>query len=197
MAGEYIINFSDGLIPTFTINANTIDNTSTPLVLPGRFTVNYGEILAEDLVHLLENFSSSAEPANPISGMLWFDSSTNTLKIRTTGGSWEGVGGGGAGKAPTGVVAAAFTAIAGENYFINSTSSAITVTLPSSPSVGDIITFTDVAGTFDTNQLTVARASAAASDNIMGSASDMTNNVQFSSFRLAYSGAAFAWRIIA
>ena len=45
----------------------------------------------------------------------------------------------------------AFTAVAGEGYFINTTSAAITVTLPASPSLGDEIQFIDYAGTADTN----------------------------------------------
>ena len=48
-----------------------------------------------------------------------------------------------------------FTAVAGEGYFCNTTSSAFTVTLPSSPSAGNQIQLVDYAGTFDTNALTV------------------------------------------
>ena len=48
-----------------------------------------------------------------------------------------------------------FTAVAGEGYFCNTTSSAFTVTLPSSPSAGDQIQLVDYAGTFDTNALTI------------------------------------------
>jgi hypothetical protein len=50
-----------------------------------------------------------------------------------------------------------FNAAASEGYFINTTSVAITATLPASPSLGDFITFIDYAGTFDTNNLTIAR----------------------------------------
>jgi hypothetical protein len=50
-----------------------------------------------------------------------------------------------------------FNAVASEGYFINTTSAAITATLPGSPSLGDFITFIDYAGTFDTNNLTIAR----------------------------------------
>ena len=48
-----------------------------------------------------------------------------------------------------------FTASAGRGYPCNTTSSAFTVTLPASPSVGDTIILLDYAGTFDTNALTV------------------------------------------
>jgi hypothetical protein len=48
-----------------------------------------------------------------------------------------------------------FTAVAGEGYFCNTTSSAFTVTLPASPSAGQQVAVVDYAGTFDTNVLTI------------------------------------------
>ena len=60
----------------------------------------------------------------------------------------------------------AFTAVAGEGYFINTTSGAITMTLPATPTLGDEVSFVDYAGTFDTNNLTIGRNS----ENIQGSA---------------------------
>jgi len=59
---------------------------------------------------------------------------------------------------------------AGAGYFMNTTSGAITLTLPGSPTIGDEISFIDYAGTFDTNNLTVARNG----KNINGAASDLT-----------------------
>ena len=50
-----------------------------------------------------------------------------------------------------------FTAVSGNGYFVNTTSGAIIMTLPASPSAGDIVAFKDYANTFDTNNLTVAR----------------------------------------
>ena len=50
-----------------------------------------------------------------------------------------------------------FTAVSGTGYFVNTTSGAITLTLPASPSAGDIVSFKDYAYTFATNNLTVAR----------------------------------------
>jgi hypothetical protein len=48
-----------------------------------------------------------------------------------------------------------FTAVAARAYPCNTTSSAFTVTLPASPSVGDQVLLLDYAGTFDTNALTI------------------------------------------
>jgi hypothetical protein len=52
---------------------------------------------------------------------------------------------------------ASFTAVSGNGYFVNTTSGAITLTLPASPSAGDIVSVKDYAYTFATNNLTVAR----------------------------------------
>jgi len=55
----------------------------------------------------------------------------------------------------TTVKTADFTAVAGEGYFVNTTSGGVTMTLPSSPSAGAIISVKDYAYTFDTNALTI------------------------------------------
>jgi len=52
---------------------------------------------------------------------------------------------------------ASFTAVSGNGYFVNTTSGAITVTLPASPSAGDIVAVSDYAGTAATNNITIAR----------------------------------------
>ena len=50
-----------------------------------------------------------------------------------------------------------FTAVAGQGYFVNTTSGSITVTLPASPSLGDLVAIADYAGTLDTNKCTLNR----------------------------------------
>jgi len=52
---------------------------------------------------------------------------------------------------------ASFTAVSGNGYFVNTTSGAVTVTLPASPSDGDIVSIADYAGTAATNNITIAR----------------------------------------
>ena len=82
-----------------------------------------------------------------------------------------------------------FTAVAGEGYFINTTSGTITMTLPASPSLGDFVTFVDYAGTFDTNNLTIGRNS----ENIQGSAADLTISVERAANTLVYADATQGW----
>jgi len=50
-----------------------------------------------------------------------------------------------------------FTAVSGDGFFLNTTGGTITVTLPSSPSAGDIVAFKDYANTWDTNKVTLCR----------------------------------------
>jgi hypothetical protein len=82
-----------------------------------------------------------------------------------------------------------FTGAAGEGYFCDTTGGAFTATLPATPTLGDEVTFVDYAGTFDTNNLTVGRNS----ENIQGSAADLTVSVDRAGLTLVYSGATQGW----
>ena len=75
----YTINKTDGTELTVLQDA-TVD-TTTSLTLVGRNYIGYGEIQNENFLFLLENFSNNAPPATPLSGQLWFDTTTNQLKI--------------------------------------------------------------------------------------------------------------------
>ena len=87
----YTINKTDGTIVT-TITDGTVDNT-TSLQLFGKSYSGFGEGLNENLVKLLENAASTAAPTAPLKGELWFDTTTNQLKVydgtsfKPTGGS--------------------------------------------------------------------------------------------------------------
>ena len=81
------------------------------------------------------------------------------------------------------------TMTAGYGYFVNTTSSAITMTLPSSPTQGDEVSIIDYAGTFDSNNLTVGRNS----QPIMGSAADLTVSTERAGFTLVYSDSTQGW----
>ena len=76
----YVVQKSDGL-STITIPDNTIDVTDTSLSLIGRNYPNYGQALADNFVHMLENFSSPTSPSNPIRGQAWYDSSIGKFNI--------------------------------------------------------------------------------------------------------------------
>jgi hypothetical protein len=81
------------------------------------------------------------------------------------------------------------TAVAGNGYFIDTTSAAHTLTLPSSPSIGDTVAIKDYAGTFGTNNLTIARNSS----NIQGVANDSLISTNRASLTLVYVDATKGW----
>jgi len=75
----YTINKTDGTVVA-TITDGTIDNT-TSLTLFGKSYSGFGELLNENLVKLLENAASTSAPTAPLKGELWFDTSTNQIKV--------------------------------------------------------------------------------------------------------------------
>jgi microcystin-dependent protein len=77
----YIVNFTDSDNKTpITVFDNT-SSTDTSLIFPGRNVTGYGQIIAENFLHLLENFASATEPVNPTEGQLWYDSENGILMI--------------------------------------------------------------------------------------------------------------------
>ena len=86
---------------------------------------------------------------------------------------------------------AGFTAVSGNGYFVNTTSGAITVTLPSSPSAGDIVGIKDYANTADTNNITIGRNGS----DIQGVANDYIINTEGRSVILVYVDATKGWLV--
>jgi len=110
----------------------------------------------------------------------------------TTGGvlTWEELEAGGTSWAAVKVTGdSPVSGAAGAGYFMNTTSGAITLTLPGSPTLGDEISFIDYAGTFDTNNLTVARNG----KNINGSAADLTVATERAANTLVYTDTTQGW----
>ena len=87
------------------------------------------------------------------------------------------------------VKTSSFNASAHRGYFVDTSSSAITATLPSSAAIGDTIRFIDHTASFDSNKLTVARNS----HKNQGDASDMTVATERAGFALVYVNAAQGW----
>jgi hypothetical protein len=95
----------------------------------------------------------------------------------TSGTSWQAV-------KTTG-----FTGAAGEGYFCDTTSAAFTATLPAG-TLGDEISFIDYAGTFDTNNLTIAPNGA---EKIQGSAASLTVSIERAGLTLVYTDGTQGW----
>lgn len=81
---NYTLRFSDRtktetiIVPSMPPGINTVD---TSLNLVGRGYPAYGEKIAENFLHLLENFAGPVPPENPIEGQLWYDTSNPRRKV--------------------------------------------------------------------------------------------------------------------
>ena len=82
-----------------------------------------------------------------------------------------------------------YTASAGEGVFANTTGGAWTLTLPAG-TIGDEVSFIDYAGTFDTNNLTIA---ANGSEKIVGSTDDLTVSVERAANTLVFTDGTQGW----
>lgn len=144
---------------TYSISGTTLTFTTAPL---SGYTI---EVITSGVV---ANVTSS--PVNSVNGL--------TGDVTVSGGTdWQAT-----------PKTADFTAVAGEGYFVNTTSAAITVTLPSSPSAGDEVTIVDYAGTADTNNITIT-----SSDNINGSSADVLIDYDRGGVSMVYVDATQGW----
>ena len=84
-----------------------------------------------------------------------------------------------------------FTAASGEGYFIDTSSGAVEMTLPSSPSAGDIVAVKDYALTFDTNNLTINRNS----QPIGGQANNGIVETEGIAVTLVYADSTKGWQV--
>ena len=86
----------------------------------------------------------------------------------------------------------AFTASVNEGYFCNTTSASFIVTLPASPSAGDVIGLKDYADTFDTNKLELN----ANGNKIQGSTTNFDITVEGTAAILLYVDSTKGWLLV-
>ena len=86
---------------------------------------------------------------------------------------------------------APFNAVSGDGFFINTSGGAVTATLPSSPSAGDIVAFKDYAGTFCAacKAFTIGRGGS----KLNGSCADSIRNTKNESLTLIYVDGTKGW----
>jgi hypothetical protein len=87
---------------------------------------------------------------------------------------------------------APFTGVSGKGYFVNTTCGAVTVTLPATPSAGDIISIKDYGGTWQTNNLTLCNNGS----NINGFCATAFLKTEDQSVTLIYVDATKGWQSI-
>ena len=160
---------------------STLDLSSNTVTLPSSFTTNSGsQTLTNKTISGASNTLSNIANASLTNSSFTLNGTSISLGATaeiSAGTSWQAV------------KTSGFTAVAGEGYFCDTSSAAFTATLPASPTLGDEVTFIDYAGTFDTNNLTIGRNS----ENIQGSAADLTVSIERAGLTLVYSGATQGW----
>ena len=117
--------------------------------------------------------------------------STAPVEITTINSGITSLGNTGGGGGSTGItyngVSANTTMVAGNAYIINTSSAAITMTLPASSTLGDIVGIIDGTGNSATNNITISGA------NIAGSSSAMVVSTNRAAFQLVYYNATQGW----
>ena len=131
--------------------------------------------------------------------LITYDASGDPAAV-ATGSSGQVLTSGGAGAAPTfatagggiewqAVITGDTTMVSGRGYFVNTTSAAITMTLPASPSIGDFVRIIDYAGTFDSNTCTIGRNS----QKIAAASADMTVTTERAGLELVFTDSTQGW----
>ena len=135
--------------PKQTCTQLTLGDSGDTIIVPSGANLNTDAI---------KNLSTSSIITQTNATTITLGFSGATIAI-ATGASQTGFGRTGSVNWDTTPKTTGFTAVSGNGYFVNTTSGAITVTLPASPSAGDIVGITDYAGTAATNNITIARNS--------------------------------------
>jgi hypothetical protein len=129
-------------------------NTQTDLSFIGKGYAGYGEVIAENFLQLLENFSNTSAPLKPISGQLWWDSTNSKLQVYN-GTAWQTAGGSAPyqSEAPSGLSQGDIwiDSDTGQMYFYNGTSSVL-VGPPSSTGTTNGFTFDTILDSGDASQ---------------------------------------------
>ena len=103
------------------------------------------------------------------------------------GTQWTGLGGGN----PWASTSSSITVAANDRYFVDTSSGALTLTLPAAPQTGDQVSFLDLASTFDTNNLQINPNGL----KIMGGTANLVLSTEDAAIQLVYTGASQGWKL--
>lgn len=87
----YTVTLTDGTI--FANIATGTINTASSVTLIGKNYADYGQMLADNFIRMLENASNTTAPPAPITGQLWWDKTNTLLKVYSSVAGWKVVGG--------------------------------------------------------------------------------------------------------
>jgi len=76
----YSIFKSDGTLLT-TVTDGTVNSAAASIKFIGRNIIDYGQDVAENRLHVLENFADTTPPSLPVTGQLWWDTNIDVLKV--------------------------------------------------------------------------------------------------------------------
>lgn len=78
--------------PDITVEDQTL-NQQLPVTFVGKNYVGYAQIIAENFLHVLENFAKNTPPTNPVEGQLWYDNSAGVNQLKVYDGTtWAPAG---------------------------------------------------------------------------------------------------------
>jgi len=167
----------------------TLSNDSNSAVPTERAVVGYTQRDQMGTGHLVPPTGTTAQ--RPTGGALKTGGIRYNSSLVTwegyNGTAWTGLGGGN----PWASTSTNITIAANDRYFVDTSGGAKTITLPASPQTGDQVSLVDLAGTFDTNNLTIGRNSL----KINGATADLVVDVEDAAIQLVYTGATYGWKL--
>jgi hypothetical protein len=177
------------IIMTSKIKVDNIENQCGGAVVTkcGATTTISGSVVKADDIQAADG----GNLINQCGTTITLGASGDTVTL-ASGASQTGFGRTGTVDWDTTVKTSGFTAVSGNGYFVNTTSGAITVTLPASPSAGDIVSIADYAGTSATNAITIGRNGS----NFEGGTDDGAINVNRQTGTFIYADATQGWIVI-
>ena len=172
-------------VTTSTGSGNNVLSTSPTLVTPVLGTPTSVTLTNATGLNLATGVTGNLPVTNLNSGT----SASSTTFWRGDGTWATPAGGGGGGISLQSVQTASFTAVSGNAYPVNTASGAITVTLPASPSAGNLVQFMDYSGTWATNNVTINPNGS----NLNGVGSNTILNIKRESIAFIYVDGTQGW----
>ena len=174
-----------------TIKVDNVQNQpGTNVVNKCGTTVNIGA--ASDNIRSAGNNLQASDGGNLISQSgttVTLGASGDTVSL-ASGASQSGFGRAGSVDWDTASIkTATFTAVSGNGYFCNTTGGVFNITLPTSPTAGDIVALKDYLGTFATNNLTIDRGGS----KLDGNAANKAITANYTSLTLVYVDGTQGW----